>query len=89
MWNKPAILPILLLSATTALAQDSNVFRLRVGTAMTGSEEYQIVKNPDGYRLTGTLHTVRPGATLDFTPAGPGGRPHAGALHTRSGRPGD
>jgi dienelactone hydrolase len=67
MWNTRVILPILVLFAATAFAQDSNVFRLRVGTGMTGSEEYQIVKTPDGYRLTGTLHTVRPGATLDAT----------------------
>jgi len=59
MWKPPAILPTLLLFATTALAQDANVFRLRVGTAMTGSEEYQIAKTVDGYRLTGKLHTVR------------------------------
>ncbi len=51
----------------TAVAQDSNAFRLRVGAAATGSEEYQIAKSADGYRLTGTLHTVRPGATLDAT----------------------
>ena len=67
MWHKRVILPILLLVAATALAQDSNVFRLRVGTAMTGNEEYQIAKSADGYRLTGKVHTVRPGATLDFT----------------------
>jgi pimeloyl-ACP methyl ester carboxylesterase len=67
MWNTLVLLPILVLFAATASAQDANVFRLRVGTAMTGSEEYQIVKTPDGYRLTGTLHTVRPGATLDAT----------------------
>ncbi len=67
MRNTLVLLPILLLTAASALAQESNVFRLRVGTAMTGSEEYQIVKNPDGYRLTGALHTVRPGATIDAT----------------------
>jgi hypothetical protein len=67
MWSKSAVLPILLVIAATALAQDTNVFRLRVGAAMTGSEEYQITKTPDGYRLTGKLHTVRPGATLDLT----------------------
>jgi pimeloyl-ACP methyl ester carboxylesterase len=67
MWNKLVILPMLLLVAATALAQDSNVFRLRVGTAMTGTEEYQIAKSADGYRLTGKVHTVRPGATLDVT----------------------
>jgi pimeloyl-ACP methyl ester carboxylesterase len=67
MRTKPIILTILILIAATALAQDSNVFRLRVGAAVTGSEEYQIAKSSDGYRLTGTLHTVRPGATLDAT----------------------
>jgi uncharacterized protein len=67
MWTRFAIPPILLLCATTALAQDANVFRLRVGTAMTGSEEYQIVKGADGFRVSGKLHTVRPNATLDAT----------------------
>lgn len=64
MWKRSAILPILLLSAASALAQDTNVFRLRVGTAITGSDEYQIAKNADGCRLTGKLHTVRPTGTL-------------------------
>jgi dienelactone hydrolase len=67
MWKRFPILPILLLSAASALAQDANVFRLRVGTAMTGSEEYQISKTAEGYRLTGKLHTVRATATLDAT----------------------
>ena len=67
MRNTPVVLTVLLLTAATALAQESNVFRLRVGTAMTGSEEYQIAKTPDGYRLTGKLHTVRPTGTLDAT----------------------
>jgi len=53
MWKRSAILPILLLSAASALAQGTNVFRLRVGTAITGSEEYQIAKSANGYRLTG------------------------------------
>lgn len=64
---KLVLLPILLLFAATGVAQDANVFRLRVGTAMTGSEEYQLAKTPEGYRLTGKLHTVRPGATVDVT----------------------
>jgi len=67
MWKPLAILPTLLLFAATALAQDANVFRLRVGTAMTGSEEYVVAKAADGYRLTGKLHTVRQGATHDAT----------------------
>jgi len=65
MWNKPAILPILVVMATAALAQDASVFRLRVGTAMTGTEEYQITKTADGYRVTGTLHTVRPTGAIE------------------------
>jgi uncharacterized protein len=67
MWKRFAILLVLLLTAAGSLAQESNVFRLRVGTAMTGSEEYQITKTADGYRLTGKLHTVRPTGTLDVT----------------------
>jgi uncharacterized protein len=67
MWKWFPILPILLLGAASALAQDANVFRLRVGAAMTGSEEYQITKTAEGYRLTGKLHTVRATATLDAT----------------------
>lgn len=48
---------IFLLLAATAFAQDPNRFRLRVGSRMSGTEEYQITKTAEGYRLTGKLHT--------------------------------
>jgi pimeloyl-ACP methyl ester carboxylesterase len=63
MW----VLVIVALAAGNALAQDANTFRLRVGTAMTGTEEYQITKTADGYRITGKLHTERAGGALDVT----------------------
>ncbi len=55
------------LSSTAAFAQDSNVFRMTVGSVVASTEEYQIARAADGYRVTGNLHTERPGASVDAT----------------------
>jgi pimeloyl-ACP methyl ester carboxylesterase len=57
----------MLLLAGTVVAQDSNRFRLRIGKAVTGIEEYKVTRTADGYRVAGTSHTERAGGSLDAT----------------------
>lgn len=62
-----AVAAMLLVASTVIVAQDSNKFRTRVGKAMTGTEEYQVTRTADGYRIAGKMHTERPGGSLDAT----------------------
>ncbi len=57
---------ILLLTAN-AVAQETNKFRVRVRSALTGNDEYQVTKGVDGYHSTGKLHTETAGRSLDTT----------------------
>jgi pimeloyl-ACP methyl ester carboxylesterase len=62
-----AIAATVLVAGTVVVAQDSNRFRTRVGKAMTGTEEYQVTRTADGYRIAGKMHTERAGKSLDAT----------------------
>jgi hypothetical protein len=53
--------------AVAVQAQESNRFRLRVGSAMTGTEEYQITRTEKGTTVTGTSHISRAGISMDAT----------------------
>ncbi len=53
--------------AGSAYAQDVNVFHVRVGTALTGTEEYRISAAADGFRIAGTLKALRAGSAVVVT----------------------
>lgn len=58
------ILPFMAFSAEEA----ANMFRIRIGKGIvTGTEEYQLEKVPDGYRLTGKTHLEQAGRSTEMT----------------------
>jgi pimeloyl-ACP methyl ester carboxylesterase len=61
-----SILAILCL-ATGSVAQETNVFRIRAGSVLTGTEEYRITSGADGYRVSGTFHGQRGTTAIDMT----------------------
>ncbi len=61
------IVAVVLGATVSASAQDANVFRVRVGAALTGTEEYRITAGADGYHVVGTFHGQRAGSPLDMT----------------------
>ncbi len=48
-------------------AQETNKFRIHVGSRMTGTEEYTITKTAEGVRITGKSQLQAGGQPLDFT----------------------
>ncbi len=63
----PWFLGFVLAAAGGTNAQDANVFRIRVGSALTGTEEYRISASADGVHVAGTLHIVRAGTPVEVT----------------------
>lgn len=61
------MLSVLVMLSARAAAQETNKFRLRVGSIMTGTEEYEITKTADGCRLAGKLHTQIGDRSMDAT----------------------
>ncbi len=58
---------IFLLAASTLSAQETNKFRLRVGSRMSGTEEYQLAKTAEGFRLTGKSHIEAGARVMEAT----------------------
>ncbi len=58
---------IFLLVAISLSAQETNKFRVHVGSRMSGTEEYQITKTAEGYRLTGKMHTQAGARIMEAT----------------------
>ena len=58
---------IFLLSTSGLFSQETNKFRIRIRSALTGTEEYEITRTTDGYHLTGKSHLEREGWSMDAT----------------------
>jgi len=67
MFNTCAWTVAILCLATGAVAQEANMFRIRVGSALTGTEEYRITSGPDGYHVSGASHLLRGGSPWEVT----------------------
>ena len=48
-------------------AAETNRFRLKVGTSMSGTDEFSIARTEGGFHLTGTSRTVVGGKTIEAT----------------------
>jgi uncharacterized protein len=59
--------PAIFLIAAGLFSQEANKFRVRIGKAANGTEEYVITQTVDGYRLTGKSHLERTGSSMDAT----------------------
>ncbi|HUK86790.1 MAG TPA: alpha/beta fold hydrolase [Terriglobales bacterium] len=63
----PVALVFVLLAASTLFAAPPERFQIKAGTALTGSEEYEIVATQGGFRVTGKSTLQRPGGEMTLT----------------------
>ncbi|HYX68553.1 MAG TPA: alpha/beta fold hydrolase [Terriglobales bacterium] len=61
------LLPFILLSTLSLCAAPPEKFQLKVGTRISGSEEYEIVATKSGFRLTGKSSLLRPQGRMELS----------------------